>query len=804
MRAAAALALAATAAAVGGAAGCLGAGDFHCRTHDQCGPAGFCETDGHCSVAVTDGSCPSRRRYVENAGPSSGACVPASCAANPAVALAAGGAHACLLRAHGVVQCWGRNDDGQLGDGTTTPRSLAVTVAGIAGGATAVAAGQRHSCAIRRSDGQVLCWGADDTGQLGDGGGDDQPSPIPVAGVTGAVSLAAGDDFSCAGRNDGTVVCWGDDSLGQLGDDGAAATTRLPSPATGLTGVAALSAFWEHACALRSDGSLACWGANGQGQLGDGTTVNQKHPVAVAKLTGVTAVGTGVAHTCAIAGGKLSCWGSDANGQLGDGSAGATPTITAAEVPISDPIAVAVGAQHTCAVTAGGGAIFCWGLAASGQLGTGPIDMLPSPVAVPKLAGGIAIGAGTGFSCALTDDGAVFCWGDNHFGELGAGTGTIQTRPVAVPGVTAAMMVATGAAHTCAATAADDRHPLCWGANQGGQLGDGTATDRASPHAITGDFPGETLAAGGVHSCAVTPAPDGALWCWGRGNAGQLGLGPTRQFDARQPQLVALSGEATAVAAGSAHTCAVVAGAVACFGDNSDGQLGDGSTTDSSTPVSAVLGGGAAPPAAAVAVSAGDAHTCAVTDAGALWCWGRGDEGQLGDGSSAASASLPQAITVGVNGASAVVTAVAAGGAHTCAVTDAGALWCWGRGNEGQLAQSTTDLANRPAVVVAISDATGVAAGSAHTCAVTKDRRVWCWGANESGQLGDGTTVTRSTPAAVDGISDVSGIAAGAAHTCAWRGDGSVWCWGADTSGQLGDGVALTMILPQLSRVSCE
>jgi alpha-tubulin suppressor-like RCC1 family protein len=460
-----------------------------------------------------------------------------------------------------------------------------------------------------------------------------------------------------------------------------------------------------------------------------------------------------------------------------------------------------VGAQPTCAIEPPSGTVLCWGQAGSGQLGTGPIPMLVSPVAIQKFSGAIAIGAGTAFSCARTDDDAVFCWGDNHWGQLGVGSGAVQTRPVAVPGVSAAVAISAGAAHTCAATTADDGQPLCWGANQGGQLGDGTAADRASPKPVTGDLVAVAVSAGGTHSCAFGATPDGALWCWGRGNAGQLGLGPNRLFDVRQPQPIALAaGAVSASAAGTAHTCVVAGpdGQVLCFGENGDGQLGDGTTTDRSTPTPAPLGS-AAETARAVAVSAGTAHTCALDDAGGLWCWGRGDDGQLGDGT--ATGRLAPAPTV-VGDAAQPITAFSAGGAHTCALAGS-ALYCWGRGDDGELGIGAARGADVPTRVGGLPDPTAVAAGSAHTCALTRAGGVWCWGANDGGQLGDGTTTPSPAPVAVSGLTGVVELAAGGAHTCARRSGGDVVCWGADTSGQLGDGVALASITPQLARIAC-
>lgn len=730
---------------------------------------------------------------MREAGPESSLCVPDSCGTNTIAALDAGGDHACLVRkGDGAVWCWGRNDDGQLGDGTRTPRPLAVRVPSLT--ATAVAAGQRHTCVVR-DGGAVACWGADDTGQLGDGGGAHQLAPVAVPLPMPAVAVAAGNDFSCALLADRSVRCWGDDGQGQLGDDGAAAATRLPSPVVGLAGVAELSAFWQHACAVRGDGTLACWGANSQGQLGDGTTTNRAHPVAVAMLSSAVAVGTGVAHSCAIAApGALLCWGSNAYGQLGLGTSGSTP-ITAPSLvsTVVTPRGVALGAQHTCAVQSDG-KMLCWGQNASGQCARGAIDSLDAPVPVqPDLVIGPTIAAGGTFSCGVGRDGAVFCWGDDSYGQLGVGSGAARATPAEVPGVAAAISLAAGGAHTCVATSGSGpARSLCWGADQAGQLGDGVTDDRSRPGPLTIDVGATAVAAGDAHTCAVgTPA--GALWCWGRGSSGQLGLGPGKEFDWHQPVQVQVA-TATAVAAGTAHTCAIVGGAVECFGANDHGQLGDGTTTDRSTPPAAGVVGPAAP---VKAVAVGGAHSCAIGADAQVWCWGEGAEGAVGDDGTA-----DQSSPVAIAGVSA--TAIATGSAHTCAVLTTGGVSCWGRGAEGQLGAGSTANALKPEPL-GVSGATAVAAGAAHTCAILGGS-VSCWGANDEGQLGNAATTAAptATPATVTGLSAAVALAAGGAHTCALLQAGTVACWGADTSGQLGDGVALTDSTPALARIACD
>ncbi len=779
--------------------GCFGPGDFVCHANSQCGSDAFCESDSRCSTF--DATCASQRRYLAAAGDQSNACVTSSCGADPIVALAAGASASCALRQNGGVTCWGRNDDGQLGDGTLTPRSTGTRVLGL-DDALAVAVGARHACAVR-TGGTVACWGADDTGQLGDGGGVDQLGPIAVAGVSGATAVVAGNGFSCALLADRSAVCWGDDSDGQLGDGTPTTTPRGPTPVAGLTGVRALAAHWQHACALLTDGTVACWGSNTSGQLGDGTTTNRALPVAVPGLSKVLAVATGLSHTCAMSAGAVRCWGSNSQGQIGNGTSDATTPVTQPTLAqiVVDPVAIDAGAQHTCIVRVGG-QILCWGQNGSGQLGEGSMSGIPEPVPVTGLANAAVVATGATFSCATTRDGAVFCWGDDHYGQLGDGRDVARTRPVAVAG--SAGQIAAGGAHTCAvshgAAGAPDAF-VCWGSDQAGQLGDNDNVDRGLPAPIKVELAPSAIWAGALHTCAIDSSA--ALWCWGRGSSGQLG--PGHAIDTPLPVEVALpagANRATAAAAGDAHTCVLVSpddapgGEILCFGDNSHGQLGDGTLTSRAAPALVALGPTAV---RATAITAGGDHSCAVDLTGQAWCWGAGSSGQLGDGG---SADQPTPVTAALPGGL-MVASLSAGGAHTCAVDGAGGLWCWGADERGQLGLGAAGAAvATPAAVGGITGAAiGVSAGGVHSCADLADGSVWCWGANDSGQLGDGTTVDRPTPARVAGAAGT--VAAGALHTCA-SASGHATCWGADTTGQLGDGATLTISAPQLARLGCD
>jgi alpha-tubulin suppressor-like RCC1 family protein len=789
------LALAATA--------CMDGGDFRCTEHAQCAVgsvAGFCEANGHCSVPA-DGCATSQRRYVHRAGADSDLCVPAACDGRAVAQVSAGGGHACLVRDH-MLWCWGRNDRGQLGDGTRTPRALPIRITGVSDVA-AVAAGDAHTCAAQTAaaGGAVWCWGADDAGQLGDGGGDDRGLPRLVDGVRNAKALAAGRDFSCAVGSDGNVLCWGSDRAGQLGDGVADTVARPPSAVAGVTGVTAIAASWQHVCALVAGGKVTCWGDNAQGQIGDGVAGGIRPPTTPAPAAlppSATAVATGREHTCALAGGNLLCWGGNSQAQV-------DPSQPSASVPspspvvgaiAADPIAVAAGAQHTCIVQGGGNnPIVCWGANGSGQLGGGT-----------AIDNATAVVAGATFTCGVAADGAIFCWGDNHYGQLAIGGGTVRTTPVQVPMLAGAGALAAGGAHTCAAADVPGgvRATYCWGSNESGELGIGSSNDD-SAIGLVSQLQATVLAAGGAHTCAT--ARDEQLRCWGRGDSGQLLTDPGTDGVIATPALVDLVAPAGgdgvfAIAAGAAHTCvaATISASLLCFGRNGDGQLGGGFRSPTSGSAVAAPLGTATPLPRPVAVAAGDAHTCAVDDGGAVWCWGANTSGQLGNGS-VLEQLQPTSIALGPGVPDA--EAVAAGAEHTC-VLAGGRIFCWGRNAEGQVGNPVQMPMLSPQEVTAFPEARAVAAGGRHTCAIAADATVGCWGANDSGQLGNGGTDSSNVPVPVSGLTGVDALALGAAHSCARRSDGTVWCWGANTSGQLGDGVTLSSDRPLLARISCQ
>jgi alpha-tubulin suppressor-like RCC1 family protein len=720
-----------------------------------------------------------------------------ACPENPVSHVRAGTGHACAVRSDGRVQCWGGSTEGQLGV-IAAARSEVAPLPGLSG-VTDVALGDRHGCALH-GDGTVSCWGANDAGQLGDGttSGSPRPAPAPVPVLGDVIQLVAGEAFTCARRVNGTVACWGRNEDGELGA-GSADTSPRATPRDVMLpgGAVALAARYRHACAVGTGGRVWCWGANAQGQRGDGTQTARSLPNEVTGFGGarMATVAAGTSHTCAAAapasGGGVWCWGANQAGQLGDGGNETRP-VPAQVAILSGVTMLAAGGAHTCA-RARDGSVACWGANQSGQLGLGTFSNSATPVPVTGMVDAAEIAAGATFSCARRLVGSVWCWGDNRLGQLGTGATVDRPEPGRVAVLAGALPpLAAGAAHACARRPAPGgaAATVCWGANQAGQLGDGTRTDRPTPVPLTISLDAREVVAGALHTCLR--GGDGSVWCWGRGGSGQLGT--PSQIDYVFPTSISGLTGVTRIAAGGAHTCALRGSEVLCWGANDAGQLGDGSTAGRSAPAPVVGAGDAEE------LALGGAHSCARRRDGSVACWGRGADGQLGDGNAALTSPLPVVVADLTD-----AVAIAAGDRHTCAVRRGGDAACWGAGQHGQLGSGSIAVGASPAPVMALGGATDIAAGGRHTCALGGDRTVVCWGANDAGQLGNGDPDRKQWLVAptTSVLTDAVAIAAGGAHTCALRSDGSVACWGNDTSGQLGEGAPLQHATPQPTGVSC-
>jgi alpha-tubulin suppressor-like RCC1 family protein len=359
-----------------------------------------------------------------------------SSAPEPFVHAAAGYYHSCALDNSGRAYCWGYNTNvGQVGDNTTVDRSSPVPVVG---GLTfrSLSGGGYHTCGVAVNN-RAYCWGRNNFGQLGNGSTSDALQPVPVVGGMSFASIATGESHTCGLLIDGRAVCWGMNGRGQLGN-GTTSHSATPILVQGANTFIALDVGYEHSCGLLANGTARCWGKNAQGQLGDGTRTDRTGPVvAGGGLTFATSgPGAGIKggqnHTCAVtSSGQAYCWGDNWHNQIGvGGTRGAV--VTPQPVPGLPAVgSVAVGGDHTCAVTPAGQA-WCWGDNLRGQLGGGVETDYNSPLQVEGGFGFSALRLGWDHTCGVTPSGQQYCWGYNNKGQLGDGTRTLRRSPVAV------------------------------------------------------------------------------------------------------------------------------------------------------------------------------------------------------------------------------------------------------------------------------------------------------------------------------------------------------------------------------------
>ncbi|MCX4240503.1 RCC1 domain-containing protein [Paraliomyxa miuraensis] len=671
-----------------------------------------------------------------------------------AIAVASGEYHNCALRAGGSVWCWGDNLESQMGPLSTPPtdESTPIEITGLPP-IVAIDSGDDHICALDGL-GQVWCWGDNLNRQLGHGGATTTdsaiPQVVPMPGGLTVIDLGLGDDHSCVVLEDNTVACWGDDDNGQLGDGVAGTDSGDAFVVPGLAVVNDVEGGQDNACALTDLGEVYCWGDNIDGQLGVGNTVDNPAPLLVTLPSAAEQISLGDDFACALLyTDQIFCWGESEGFQTGYGDLidALVPT-EVQQLPPGDIVDIEAAGRGVCVLMATSDR-WCWGHSEEGQLGIAPLNQLePSPVAFSGPVAQVRLEEfelDDGMICGVMVDGTLECAGDGTLVSVSTITGAAGFLEPIKGHVT------TPTTHPLVTDVQDagmgdgfmcvrtSTNVQCWGDNAGRQLGQGgtSTTDILTPVPVMGLGAVDELAVGDAHVCVRT---GGTVQCWGDNISYQTGE-PSSTTDQSLPVTVMGIADAIQITAGEGHNCVLRStGAVSCWGDDASGQLGDddGDTTDSGIPVDVV-----GLPAVVDFIDAGQDHTCALAG-GEVYCWGEGQYGNLGQGNETDS---DMALVVpGLAG----IVQIAVGRNYACARDGAGDMWCWGDSADGELGDGGMDLTGlievrSPTPFAVASGIMDVVAGNTVTCVQTAAG--WgCVGFRSAGHLGNGTTVLPSRP----------------------------------------------------------
>jgi alpha-tubulin suppressor-like RCC1 family protein len=538
-------------------------------------------------------------------------------------------------------------------------------------------------------------------------------------------------------------------------------------------------------------------------------------------------------HACALSNlGNVYCWGSNSNGETGSGIL-ATPDSPMEVLGVggtgflSDIIAISAASYNTCALSNSGN-VYCWGYNADGELGNNTTVNSPTPVEVVGVGGSGFLSNITaiGGNCAVSSAGNAYCWGYNNAGELGNNSTTNSSTPVEVVGVGGVGFLsgvvsisATWFYTTCAIVTSGNAY--CWGYNNYGQLGNNSTTSSSTPVEVmgvggTGFLSGlNSISAGSYTTCASTTA--GNAYCWGRGNSGQLGNN-TISISHTPVEVSGVGGSGvlsgvTSVSVGAFTSCAASMSGTYCWGDNSDGQLGNNSETNSSTPVQSMGVGGSGVLSETISVSSGSGVVCSASGAGNVYCSGYSQQGQLGNNDAAQVANPTPVEVFAVNTNTTPLSniqSISNGTETNCAVTNSGNAYCWGENDYGALGNNTTISSSTPIEVLGVggvghlSNIASISTSYETTCALLTSGNVYCWGANDRGQLGINSSLitTSLTPVEVGGVggtgvlSNITAISRNEYSSCALSSGGNVYCWGWNNYGEIGNNTTTNAIAP--------
>lgn len=637
------------------------------------------------------------------------------------VAIDAGGEHTCALDTDGALWCWGRGS--YIGLPNTENAVIPTLV--DEGPYIDVSAGNTHSCVVAQNM-EVFCTGTNSAGELGLANADESPVLVQVPNVA-ASQVAAGGDFTCTLDAEGLASCWGR-SLADRYEDSERDFSHVPQTYDGLAFVA-LSAGEQSVCGLTDDRRIFCWGAS---VYNEDDRSNPETPEAIEAGFDFVDVSTGDDFACGVTSAGVSlCWGNNYRARMGVGGHESSPSVVrdvsaiTANVPLRS---IAAGGNHSCAINVDN-QLRCWGRDRYGATGRGETGYRLAPVKIQSDLKFSEISAGEYHSCGIVSDGRVACWGRDSYMSIGVPGDDEQPVPVILSDFDSAVLIESVDTRNCVVNR--DGTTLCWGRDSYGTLGNGyDIGDADTPAPVLGGETFTAISMGSYSTCAVTSNSRPA--CWGR--EGYLGADIGQHSS---PQILDMHPDYRDIAVSGTHGCGLdEAGTVHCWGYGSQGQLGQGDQNHSryaplSVPSTEIF----------VKVEASNSGTCALTVDGALYCWGNSPvDGVSGGDSLTPTPVRPDLQFEWVDGSE----------SHVCAISN-GDVYCWGEGDDGQLGHGLRREEDEPVQVDGLPEgAIRVSVGLNHTCAIVGDGDVYCWGFGEFGTLGHGELGFLDTPTAVD------------------------------------------------------
>ncbi|MBI5417584.1 Ig-like domain-containing protein [Candidatus Poribacteria bacterium] len=741
-----------------------------------------------------------------------------------------GGNYTVGLRSDGTLWAWGRNNYGQLGDGTTINKSIPTYIDADTTW-IAIACGNEHTIGLI-NNGTLWAWGRNNFGQLGDSTTINRFTPSKIGTDSNWEAIACGDNHSLGLRADNTLWAWGRNIYGQLGN-GTNVDKITPTQIGADNTWFAIACGSEYTIGLKNDSTLWAWGRNAYGQLGNGTNIDKTIPTQIGMDTTWIAMACGKEHTIGLKNDStLWAWGRNNYGQLGNG----TNIDKAMPIQIGMDttwVAIACGDNHSLGLKADG-TLWTWGNNGNGQLGDGTNIDINSPTQIGHNTTWVKIRAGDNYTIALDNHTILWAWGQNNYGQIGDNTNTdknvitnvgddiVSPQVISIVPQSGAQNVPFNSNITV--TFSENLDPSSINGNTFKIVGAGLAPAQIEGTVTYNNktavfYPTEYLDFNSMYFVSITTGVKDIA-----GNSMMLNY--TSRFDTQvydvTPKIISTNplNEAQNVSINTnisikfseimksdsinSNTFYLnngsIAGAITYNPDDTTFIFTPSLPLELNTLHTVTVNKQIvdtlkipmhedyiftfiteAPPLWND-IACGENHTVGIKNDGTLWTWGKNSSGQLGDGTFE-DKNIPTQI-----GSDNDWSRVSCGSSHTIAIKSNGTLWAWGKNSSGQLGDGTFEDKNIPTRIGNDNDWLSISAGWLYTIGIKNDGTLLAWGSNYYGQLGDGTNIDKNIPIQINTDKDWAKVICGSGHTIGIRNDGTLWAWGNNNYGQLGDG----------------